>query len=76
MRPTFVKLLLAITLSGMVVLAATGAYMVAVQSQVESIVIPPASLKSLPSQAPRPTKVIPNPQQAPFSADSPGTIRR
>lgn len=77
MRPTFVKLLLAISLSAMVILAITGAYVVAVQSQQESIFLPPAGVKSLPSQAPqrgRASPYIPQPQN--ISPDAPSTLRK
>lgn len=77
MRPTFVKLLLAITVSAMVVLAVTGAYVVAVQSQQESIFLPPAGVKALPSQAPQRGRVTPYiPQPQTISPDAPGTLRK
>lgn len=53
MKLSLVKVLLAISLSLMVMLAITGVYVVASQSREESIIIPPSAGKTLPSQAPR-----------------------
>ena len=62
MKTTFVKLLLVISLSAMVTLAVMGGYIVAVESNSESILAPaPLPARTLPSQAPR--KVAPDPYQ-------------
>ncbi len=77
MRPTFIKLLLAITVSAMVILAVTGAYVVAVQSQQESIFLPSPTVRTLPSQAPQRGKVTPYvPQPQTISPDAPGIFRK
>ena len=72
MKLSLVKVLLAITLSLMVLLATTGVYVVAMQSREESIIVPPSAVKSLPSQAPRRRPTTPymiQPQN--ISPDSP-----
>ena len=57
MRTAFVKLLLTITVSAMVALAAMGVYIVALQSQDNPIVAPVNnSIQHLPNQAPPPAQ--------------------
>lgn len=73
MRTTFVKLLLAISVTAMIILAATGAYVVAVQSEQESILLPAPAVRTLPSQAPQRKQTGPyTPPPQTLSPDSPG----
>jgi hypothetical protein len=75
MKISPIKILLAVSLSLMVVLAITGVFVVAKQSSEQSIVVPPTAVKTLPSQAPERNPVSPyikvQPQDIPSDAPKP-----